>query len=160
MSRWDILADELNTDPLGRGYAGMNDAQAAADINTEYRQVNYPVSVAGLELAIRESLKWTQYQERAELQTVAGTYDNPAMKEFMDIFFTTSLATGGAGSAGQIDMQSPYMSGLINRMEAEGSMGAVAAQELREYGIQTVSRGTELEIGTVTEGDVQYARTL
>ncbi|MDJ0792466.1 MAG: hypothetical protein QNJ71_11270 [Acidimicrobiia bacterium] len=133
----------------------MNDAQAAADINTEYRTVHYPVSLAELELAIRESLKWSQYQERAELQTVPGTYDNPSMKEFMDIFFTTTSVQGG-----QIDTQSPYMSGLINRMEAEGSMGAVAAQELRDYGNQVVSRGTELEIGTVTEGDVQYARTL
>lgn len=30
------LADELNNDPLGRGYAGMTDAQAVIDINTAY----------------------------------------------------------------------------------------------------------------------------
>ena len=155
MSRFNTLADELNNDPLGRGYAGMTDAQAAADINSVYRDVNYPVSPADLELAIRESLKWTQYRERSELQTTPGTYDNPNMREFMDVFFTTTSAQGGT-----IDLQSPYMAGLIDRMEAEGSMGAVAAQELREYGIQTVSRGTELEIGTVTEGDVSYSRTL
>ena len=153
MSRFTILADELNNDPLGRGYAGMNDAAAAADINSVYRDVNYPVDVDQLNLAIRESLKWTQYRERADLQTVEGTYDNQAMREFMDIFLTVSTAT-------PIDLQSAYMTYVINAMESEGSMGPAAAQELREYGIQTVSRGTELEIGTVTEGDVQYARTL
>jgi hypothetical protein len=45
-------------------------------------------------------------------------------------------------------------------MEAEGSIGSQAADILRNYGVQTVSRGTELEIGNVTEGDVTYARTL
>ncbi len=153
MSRWDILADELNTDPLGRGYAGMTDAQAADDINTEYRQVNYPIDVDRLNLAVRESLKWTQYRERADLQTVAGTYDNPYMREFMDIFLTVSTST-------PIDLTSDYMTQVINGMEGEGSMGPVAAQQLREYGIQTVSRGTELEIGVVNEGDVAYSRSL
>ena len=155
MSRFQILADELNNDPLGRGYAGLTDAMAAADVNSVYRTVHYPVTLAELELEIRTSLKWTQYQERANQQNVPGTYDFASMKEFMDLFFTTTSAQGG-----QVDTQDPYMSGLIDRMEAEGSMGAVAAQALREYGDFLVSRGVELEIGTVTEGDVTYARSL
>ena len=156
MSRFQTLADELNNDPLGRGYAGMTDAQAAADINTEYRDVNYPVSLAALELATRESLKWAEYQERAQAKDNDGvTFLNPNMSEFMDLFFTTSSLGGG-----QIDLQADYMNGLIDRMVAEGSLGPAAADALRNYGVQTVSRGTELEIGTVTEGDVNYARTL
>lgn len=31
------LATELSTDPLGRGYSGMTDQQAADDLNTAYR---------------------------------------------------------------------------------------------------------------------------
>jgi hypothetical protein len=31
------LATELTDDPLGRGYAGMTDQEAADDLNTEYR---------------------------------------------------------------------------------------------------------------------------
>lgn len=31
------LANELAADPLGRGYAGMTDEEAAADLNTAYR---------------------------------------------------------------------------------------------------------------------------
>ena len=33
----DVLAAELSDDPLTRGYSGMNDAEAAADLNTAYR---------------------------------------------------------------------------------------------------------------------------
>ena len=36
-AREQILIDELTNDPLGRGYSGMTDKQAAADLNTEYR---------------------------------------------------------------------------------------------------------------------------
>lgn len=35
-----ILSDELLNDPLGRGYAGMTDQQAADDLNTKYRDKN------------------------------------------------------------------------------------------------------------------------
>lgn len=153
MSRFQTLADELNDDPLGRGYSGMTDAQAAADINTKYRDVNYPIDVDQLNLAIRESFKWTNYREKADLQTVEGTYDNQYMREFMDIFLTVSTST-------PIDLQSAYMTQVINGMESEASMGPAAAAQLRVYGEQTVSRGTELEIGIVSEGDVQYARSL
>ncbi len=35
-----ILKAELTGDPESRGYAGMNDAEAAADLNTVYRSVD------------------------------------------------------------------------------------------------------------------------
>lgn len=156
MSRFQILADELNTDPLGRNYVSMTDAQAAQDINTAYRQVNYPVDVSVLEYAVRESLKWAEFRERGEAKDAAeDIYLNPNMAEFMDIFFTTSSTQGA-----QIDMQGDYMGGLLDRCVAEGSMGPLVAQQLKNFGVQTVSRGTELQIGIVTEGDVAYARTL
>ena len=150
---YNVLANELNTDPLARGYAGMTDQQAADDINTEYRTVNYPVFTDGLNAAIRESLKWTTYRERSEIQTVANVYDFPAMREFMDLFFSTSETQ-------PLDLQNPYFTWLIDSMESEGSMGTGAANAIRAFGERDVSRGTELGIGTVAEGDVQYARTL
>ena len=160
MSRYQTLADELNNDPLGRGYAGMTDEQAAVDINTEYRDVNYEVNIAALEVAVRESLKWSEYRERAEAKDTDNvTLLNPNMAEFMDLFFTTS-SIGGAAGTGQIDLQGPYMSGLLDRMVAEGSMGPAVADAIKNFGVRTVSRGTELGIGTVTTGDVNYSRTL
>ena len=146
-----ILSDELTNDPLARGYAGMTDEEATTDLNTEYRDVNYPILIDAVNYAIRENGKWTQYREASELQTVSGTYDNQSMREFMDMFT-------GFTSLPEIDMQGVYMDGLIDDMVTEGSMGAGVAAALKAFGVQTVSRGVELGLGTVRVGEVQDAR--
>jgi len=125
-----ILSDELTNDPLTRGYAGMTDEEATTDLNTEYRDVNYPILIDAVNYAIRENGKWTQYREKAELQTVSGTYDNQSMREFMDMFT-------GFTSLPEIDMQGVYMDGLIDDMVTEGSMGAGVAAALKAFGVQT-----------------------
>jgi len=43
------LKAELTNDPLGRGYAGMTDAECAEDLNTAYRQLN-KTSMTGSEV--------------------------------------------------------------------------------------------------------------
>ena len=150
---YQSLSVELTTDPLARGYSGMSDEAASADINTEYRDVNYPILLDAVNYAIRENGKWTQYREEAELQTVAGTYDNQSMREFMDMFT-------GFTSLPEVDMQATYMDGLIDDMVTEGSMGAGVAAALKAFGVQTVSRAVELELGNVRTGDVTFARSL
>lgn len=35
-----ILKDEIDNDPLGRGYAGMSDQEVSDDMNTEYREIS------------------------------------------------------------------------------------------------------------------------
>lgn len=37
---YQILKDEIENDPLGRGYSGMNDQEIANDLNTNYRTRN------------------------------------------------------------------------------------------------------------------------
>ena len=46
----DTLKDELASDPLGRGYSGMTDEEAADDLNTSYRTRNR-TSMTGDEIA-------------------------------------------------------------------------------------------------------------
>ena len=147
------LSDELANDPLVRGYAGMTDVQATDDLNTEYRDVNYPILLDAVNYAIRENGRWTDFSERAELQTVVGTYDNQSMKEFMDMF-------SGFTSLPEVDMQAAYMDGLIDAMVAEGSMGGAVATALKAFGVRTVSRAVELELGVLRVGDIEYARSL
>ena len=147
------LSDELANDPLVRGYAGMTDVQATDDLNTEYRDVNYPILLDAVNYAIRENGRWTDFSERAELQTVVGTYDNQSMKEFMDMFT-------GFTSLPEIDMQGAYMDALIDAMVAEGSMGGAVATALKAFGVRTVSRAVELELGVLRVGDIEYARSL
>lgn len=40
MPDYKILRDEIQNDPLGRGYSGMTDAEVADDLNTQYRTRN------------------------------------------------------------------------------------------------------------------------
>ena len=148
-----ILSDELVNDPLVRGYAGMTDVQATDDLNTEYRDVNYPILLDAVNYAIRENGRWTEYREKSELQTVAGTYDNQSMKEFMDMFT-------GFTSLPEIDMQATYMDALIDDMVTEGSMGAGVAAALKAFGVKTVSRAVELELGVLRVGDIEFARAV
>jgi hypothetical protein len=150
---YQALKSELDADSLGRGYSGMTDVEATADLNTEYRDVNYPVLIDSVNQAIRENGKWTPFRELAESKQQSGTYDNQSMREFMDIFTSfTSLP--------EIDLKGVYMDGLINNMVSEGSMGTGAANAISNFGIKTVSRGVELFQASIIIGDVQNARAL
>jgi len=150
---YQALKSELDADSLGRGYSGMTDVEATADLNTEYRDVNYPVLIDSINQAIRENGKWTPFRELAEAQTIPGTYANQSMREFMDMFTSfTSLP--------EIDLHGTYMAGLIADMVTEGSMGAGAANAISNFGIKTVSRGVELFQKPIIIGDVQNARAL
>jgi len=48
MADIDALSQELTNDPLGRGYSGMTDQQAADDLNTAYRAYTVAVSSRAL----------------------------------------------------------------------------------------------------------------
>jgi hypothetical protein len=151
MTDFTALASEINVDPLGRGYSGMTDEQVTIDINTKYRVANYPIELDLLNFAIRDNGKWTPFREAADLQTIPGTYDNQAMREFMDLFGTLTVNT-------QYDMQSAYMTALRANMVSEGSMTAPISSAINDLGIQTVSRAVELELGSVQTGDVIFVR--
>ena len=151
---YQALNAELTTDPLGRGYSGMSDEAASIDLNTEYRDVNYPILLDAVNYAIRENGKWTDFREKADLQTVSGTYDNQSMREFMDMFT-------GFTSLPEVDMQAAYMDGLIDDMVTEGSMGAGVATALKAFGEQTVARWVEIGLDkSPNAGHVEYARSL
>ena len=158
MTDYVALANELNTDLLGRGYSGMSDAEATADINTEYRDVNYPIFLDLLNLTIRENGQWTPFREKAEMKTQPNVYDNQSMREFMDLFGT--LTGDSITGRSQYDMQSPYMVGLLDDMVLEGSMSQPIANAIQVIGVETVSRAVELILGRVKTGDVEFARTL
>jgi len=150
---YNALKSELDAGHPDTGAYDADDALAAGELNAENRTVNYPVELDGLNLAIRESGKWTSFSEKAALQTVEGTYDNQSMFEFMGLF--PSLT--GANS---LDLQGTYMSGLLDACVAEGSMGQGVADGISAFGDKVVSRAVELEFGTIRTSDVDYARNI
>ncbi len=149
--QYQDLNTELTTDPLSRGYSGMTDAQAADDLNTVYRPAEVPVP--GLEADIRRFGLWTRYREKAEAKDQDGAYLNSAMREFMDLFYS-SLNQASTRTSDS------YMNDLIDRMVAEGSMGAAAGEQLKAYDNNRQSRGSEIGFGNVTDADVTVARAL
>ena len=153
MSKWTILADELNADPLGRGYSGMTDAQAADDVNTEYRNTTVAIPVSEFENAARESGKFVDLTDRSELKEPDGSRTFPSAYSLMSSLVgrTTEMDFAEVGS---------YWYNVLEDCVAEGSLGTGAATQIRALCDEIISRGTELQIGIVSEGDVQYARSL
>ena len=153
MSRWDDIKTELDTDPLGRGYAGMTDAQAAADMNTAYRPTTVAIPVSEFENAARESGKFVDLTDRSELKEPDGSRTFPSAYSLMSSLIgrTTEMDFAEVGS---------YWYNVLEDCVAEGSLGTGAATAIRALCDEIITRGVELGVGDVTAGDIEYARSL
>ena len=153
MSKWTDIKAELDTDPLGRGYAGMTDAQAAADMNTAYRNTTVAITVSEFENAARESGKFVQLIDRSELKEPDGSRTFESAYALMSSLVgrTTEMDFAEVGS---------YWYNVLEDCVAEGSLGTGAATAIRALCDEIITRGVELGVGTVEEGDVNYARSL
>lgn len=135
MSDIDALQTELTTDPLGRGYAGMTDEQAAADLNTVYRDNPNPPDVVS-SAAIWNALDGTEYD--------ALSAGDKALVDFI----------GGLG--GDIPIGSGLIKTKLFAVFAGGTTSRNNLIALASGG--QVSRGQELGLGHVTPGIVEEAR--
>ena len=126
-----ILSSELSADPLGRGYAGMSDAEAAADLNTEYRSV-HRTSVSGDEMFnVTDATEWSALTDAQRSLWMAF-----CSRQSVDPYGTANVAFAQSLFGGGSD-----------------TIAALAA--VRD---ETVSRARELGIGWVKVGHVQMAR--
>ena len=126
----DKLKTELTDDPLARGYSGMTDAAAAADLNTVYRTKN-KTSMTGSEILNNvDATEWAAL-DAAEKQTV------------WDIVHL--------GTINPFGVEATLMIGVFEG----GSATITALQAARK---DDVSRAVELGLGNVKVGNVQLAR--
>ena len=125
-----VLHDELTLDPLARGYAGMTDAEAATDLNTEYRQVHVE-SMSGSEVA--------QNIVPAEYAALTDTKK------------TQTLALFGWSSLNPWGKEADVMIGIFG-------VGSQTIANLQTTRLKMISRAVELGLGFVFPGDVQAAR--
>jgi hypothetical protein len=128
---YTILTAELTGDPLVRGYSGMDDAAAAADLNTAYREQNR-TSMTGSE--VLNAIDETEY---------------------------FALADGGKDRVWQLlhlGTLDPFgvEAGVMTQIFGGGSATITALQADRKT---LVSRAAELSLGRVRVGDVQRARS-
>ncbi len=127
----DALADELTNDPLTRGYAGMDDAAAAADLNTVYRTRNR-TNMTGDELfAATDNTEFTGLT--AHEQTLWVSFCG---RDQIDPFGASNVA-------------------FVQHVFGGGSATIAALSSART---ESVSRAVELFGQDVGEGDVWDAR--
>lgn len=125
------LRDELTTDPLARGYAGMTDVQAAASLNTADRAVARTIIPAYEIINATVPAEWAALSaaEKQRYQTMTG--------------------------AGQVDASNANVGAAFLAMFAGGTATRTALAALQST---TMSRAAELGLDTVTTLDVERAR--
>lgn len=131
----DALFNEVDTDPLGRGYSGMTDQQVADDMNTVYRTQNR-TAMSGSE--IWEATDLTEYNALSTLG------DNNEQMRWI-------------GFCG-IDSHNPFGNSaqFVTDLFGGGSTTVTTLQDLR---VDDVSRAVELGLGHVKPGNVGEARS-
>ena len=127
-----ILAAELITDGLSRGYAGMTDAEAAVDLNTEYRERN------------RTSMSGSEIVNAVDVSEWTGLSDTQR-RTVWDIVHMGDVNPFGVEATLLIGVFGPESTTIGNL--------AVVRKE-------SISRATELGLSRVREGTVAQARAM
>jgi hypothetical protein len=128
-----ILKSELDDDPEGRGYSGMTDAEAADDLNAEYREANVE-SVTGqqiFEAAFPAEYDALSAGQKATFHAIVGMGD--------------ILVNGTNTKAALLAI---FATGTTTRAN-------LAALQKRP-----VSRATELELPSIDPGNIKSARAM
>ncbi len=139
MSRIDILKDELTDDPLVRGYSGMSDVAAAADLNDDTTGRTLPV----------DSL------------TAAEIYDQ------VDTAELDALSVGNQASVdrilslgGDINLTASSKARTTLLSVFAGGAGTITRPAIGAAVVRDVSRAEELGISGVRVGHVEEARRI
>jgi hypothetical protein len=117
MAQLQSLASELTSDPLARGYAGMTDEQAAADLNTVYRTWNR-LTVPSAELV--EAIVYSEYITLTAEQ-----------RQFIDLLIIGEVVNINSGNP---------RTGLLAIFTA----GTDTRSNLADLATETISRAAEL----------------
>lgn len=143
------LRAELASDPLGRGYAQMSAAAAAARMN----------------LADRVTVEERFVNER----TIVSSYANPADGEAV-LQALEAAAQANAIVARAMKWMSPDQQGIdvghagtravLDALVGAGVLTAAQATHLKGLAERTVGRAEELGLGVVYEGHVVKARAV
>ncbi len=130
-----VLRNELDADPLARGYSAMTDAEAAADLNTVYCTCYAETLPSAV---IYEATVASEFQALTDVQ-----------KSYIrDVWGLGEGVYIGAGSNARATYQNIFGTG-------SGTWAALVAAAQED-----VSRGEELGLGIVREADVMKARAL
>ena len=158
-----VLQAELRTDPLGRGYAGMSDAAAAADLNTKYRSAlrdvgavqQYTLNTAHNPAGTRVTASiWLLTEDVANkvdtLDGVATEQQQDAARFFLKILNKNPLDVW--------DFTDANLDVTLSRLVGASVMSETDRANIKALSENQATRGEELGIGSVSEGEVAEAR--
>jgi len=130
---YTVLVPEVRDDPLGRGYAGMTDAEVVADMNTAYRQ------------SVADTLTASQVYEA----TVVSEFQ--ALSDALKVYVRDILGLGGDIAVGPSSKARAVLIGAFG-------VGSTTITALAAALVTSITRAAELELGSVSSGHIKSAR--
>ncbi len=174
------LKNEIDTDPLARGYAGMTDIQVADDMNLSNRRglvgiadmlkfllLDNVYSTDGDDTEARSI--WQRMKEVVSMAAVpvspgsANPWGSTSIGNITEIqqirthqllsFFTLS-----AQGSLVVDIEDSNFQGYLTGAQAAGCMSVSQKNDFLALADNLQSRGEELSLGKIREGHIQKAR--
>lgn len=127
------LREEIDTDPLARGYSGMTDLEVSDDINTVYREINREVMSASEIFNVIDETEW-------------GALTSEEQRPIWDVLHMGDSINPFGNEAG-----------IFVGVFGGGSQTIVDLNDARK---KDVSRGVEIGVGAVRESDIEKAKAL
>ncbi|MCX5661074.1 MAG: hypothetical protein NTW19_15410 [Planctomycetota bacterium] len=153
------LRDELDADPLSRGYASLAPLAAAASLNTVDRTVARTrfVTARAMLAELGPTVAATIVGKLESASNAGG--GNLALKLALDAVQTYS-------DGGGLDVGHPYTQAMLDQLATAEGGNVLTTQEaaaVKAMANVTISRAQELGLGGVrgiTPGDIEQARAL
>jgi len=149
MANIAIIKSEIDSDPLGRGYSGMDDTAVAVDLNTAYRTKKEPISSA-------ELLAWSASDAR--LQNIKNAAENGATDDLKSLAQAAYLIVTRDGTT--LDLNLADRVAMLDSLVAAGVLTDADRTSLDALATVSISRAEELALGLVRAGTVQQARSM
>ena len=145
--RIQVNKTELDTDPLGLVYSGMDDSAAAASLNEKTRSRLEPIGSA-------ELLAWSAANARLQkIKTAAESGVDDTIKSVAQAAYLMITRSDTA-----LDLNLADRITLLDALVSYSVLTANDKTSLESLATVAISRGEELGVGLVRAGDVIQAR--
>lgn len=146
------LKEEINNDPLGRGYSAMDDAAVASSLNVADRSRIVEITSAKL-------LAWSAGASVGDRPRLIKIDEASASHASEDVKAVASVCAEMVRRHGtSIDLNLADHVALLDALVVGGVLSSDDKTDLLQLASESISRADELGIGLVRPGDVIQAR--
>jgi len=139
------LKDEITSDPLAIGYAGMTDQQVADSLNTASRTRLNPLSR-------NDAIRWLARHDGVDkLEKAASTGSQTSRSIAKAVLLLIQSET-------TLDVADEEIMGMIDQLVTGNVFTSAEKGDLVMLATETISRAQEIGLGRVNEGDIASAR--